>query len=88
VRASVMLATQQRMRGSQRESVSDTRSATLPDQVIRCMRFDWITRISLGNLRPLLSLFSGDLAIDGFRAQGVRHLWEAAELGLGQERHR
>jgi rod shape-determining protein MreB and related proteins len=28
------------------------------------MRFDWINRISLDNLRPLLSLFSGDLAID------------------------
>jgi len=28
------------------------------------MRFDWITRISLGNLRPLLSLLSEDLAID------------------------
>ena len=29
-----------------------------------CMRFDWITRISPENLRPLLSLFSDDLAID------------------------
>jgi rod shape-determining protein MreB and related proteins len=28
------------------------------------MRFDWITRLSLENLRPLLILFSGDLAID------------------------
>jgi len=28
------------------------------------MRFDWITRVSLDNLRPLLSLFSADLAID------------------------
>jgi rod shape-determining protein MreB and related proteins len=28
------------------------------------MRFDWVTRISLDNLRPLLSLFSEDLAID------------------------
>ena len=28
------------------------------------MRFDWINRISLDSLRPLLSLFSGDLAID------------------------
>jgi len=28
------------------------------------MRFNWITRISLDNLRPLLSLFSEDLAID------------------------
>src|SRR5438094_9656129 len=28
------------------------------------MRFDWITRISLSNLRPLLSLLSEDLAID------------------------
>jgi rod shape-determining protein MreB len=28
------------------------------------MRFDWVTRISLENLRPLLSLFSDDLAID------------------------
>jgi rod shape-determining protein MreB len=28
------------------------------------MRFDWVTRISLNNLRPLLSLFSADLAID------------------------
>ena len=28
------------------------------------MHFDWITRISLSNLRPLLSLFSADLAID------------------------
>jgi len=28
------------------------------------MRLDWITRISLHNLRPLLSLFSADLAID------------------------
>jgi len=28
------------------------------------MRFDWITRLSLENLRPLLSLFSGDLSID------------------------
>jgi rod shape-determining protein MreB len=28
------------------------------------MHFDWITRVSLDNLRPLLSLFSADLAID------------------------
>ena len=28
------------------------------------MRLDWVTRISLNNLRPLLSLFSADLAID------------------------
>src|SRR5207253_8082210 len=28
------------------------------------MSFDWATRISLDNLRPLLSLFSADLAID------------------------
>ena len=28
------------------------------------MRFDWVTRVSLNNLRPLLSLFSEDLAID------------------------
>ena len=28
------------------------------------MRFDWLTRVSLNNLRPLLSLFSADLAID------------------------
>jgi rod shape-determining protein MreB len=28
------------------------------------MRFDWATRISLENLRPFLSLFSADLAID------------------------
>jgi rod shape-determining protein MreB len=28
------------------------------------MRFDWVTRISPDNLRPLLSLFSSDLAID------------------------
>src|SRR5438876_12156467 len=28
------------------------------------MRFDCITRVSLDNLRPLLSLFSADLAID------------------------
>ena len=28
------------------------------------MRFGWVTRISAGNLRPLLSLFSEDLAID------------------------
>src|SRR6058998_2799358 len=28
------------------------------------MRFGWITRVSLSNLRPLLSLFSADLAID------------------------
>ncbi len=28
------------------------------------MRFDWVTRVSLNNLRPLLSLFSSDLAID------------------------
>ncbi len=28
------------------------------------MRFDWVTRISLDDLRPLLSLFSADLAID------------------------
>src|SRR5207253_2720395 len=28
------------------------------------MRFDSITRVSLDNLRPLLSLFSADLAID------------------------
>ena len=28
------------------------------------MRFDWLTRVSLNNLRPLLSLFSEDLAID------------------------
>jgi len=28
------------------------------------MRFDWVTRISINNLRSLLSLFSADLAID------------------------
>ena len=28
------------------------------------MRFDWVTRLSLDNLRPLLSLLSEDLAID------------------------
>jgi rod shape-determining protein MreB and related proteins len=28
------------------------------------MRFDWVTRISIDDLRPLLSLFSADLAID------------------------
>jgi rod shape-determining protein MreB len=28
------------------------------------MHFDWITRISINDLRPLLSLFSADLAID------------------------
>src|SRR6266536_6184615 len=28
------------------------------------MRFDWVTRISINHLRPLLSLFSADLAID------------------------
>src|SRR6202171_5252303 len=28
------------------------------------MRFDYLARISLNNLRPLLSLFSADLAID------------------------
>ena len=28
------------------------------------MRFNWLTRISPVNLRPLLSLFSEDLAID------------------------
>ncbi len=28
------------------------------------MRFDWVTRVSLDNLRPLFSLFSEDLAID------------------------
>jgi rod shape-determining protein MreB len=28
------------------------------------MRFDWLTRVSLNNLRPLLSLFSADSAID------------------------
>src|SRR5690242_18717434 len=28
------------------------------------MRFDWVTRVSLNNLRPLLSLFSADLAVD------------------------
>jgi rod shape-determining protein MreB len=28
------------------------------------MHFDWLTRVSLKNLRPLLSLFSADLAID------------------------
>jgi rod shape-determining protein MreB len=28
------------------------------------MRFDYLARISLNNLRPLLSLFSEDLAID------------------------
>src|SRR5438445_1380049 len=28
------------------------------------MRFDWLTRVSLNNLRPLLSFFSEDLAID------------------------
>ena len=28
------------------------------------MRFDWLTRVSLNNLRPLLSLFYEDLAID------------------------
>lgn len=28
------------------------------------MRFEWVTRVSINNLRPLLSLFSADLAID------------------------
>jgi rod shape-determining protein MreB and related proteins len=28
------------------------------------MRFDWVTRVSVNNVRPLLSLFSADLAID------------------------
>jgi len=32
--------------------------------LVGVMRFDWITRISLNDLRPLLSLFSADLAID------------------------
>ena len=31
---------------------------------MRVMRFDYLARISLHNLRPLLSLFSADLAID------------------------
>src|SRR5439155_917070 len=34
------------------------------DHAVGGMRLDWITRISLHNLRPLLSLFSADLAID------------------------
>jgi rod shape-determining protein MreB len=36
----------------------------LPDQAVGVMRFDWVTRVSFSNLRPLLSLFSADLAID------------------------
>src|SRR6266576_5929227 len=28
------------------------------------MHFDWLKRVSLNNLRPMLSLFSVDLAID------------------------
>src|SRR5207245_40003 len=34
------------------------------DKPVGGMRFDSITRVSLDNLRPLLSLFSADLAID------------------------
>ncbi len=40
------------------------RLPTCPIKPVGVMRFDWITRISLNNLRPLLSLFSADLAID------------------------
>src|SRR5437879_8272273 len=35
-----------------------------PINPVGVMRVDWVTRISLNNLRPLLSLFSADLAID------------------------
>jgi rod shape-determining protein MreB len=40
--------------------------AQLPsiERIIGVMRFDYLARISLNNLRPLLSLFSADLAID------------------------
>jgi len=38
-----------------------TRHAIKP---VGVMRFDWVTRLSLNNLRPLLSWFSADLAID------------------------
>src|SRR6266571_6762107 len=40
------------------------RLPTCPIKPVGVMRFDWITRISIDNLRPLLSLFSADLAID------------------------
>jgi len=40
------------------------RFSACPIKSVPRMRFNWITRISLNNLRPLLSLFSGDLAID------------------------
>jgi hypothetical protein len=39
----------------------------LPNSLIKSagvMRFDWVTRASPENLRPMLSLFSSDLAID------------------------
>jgi|SRR6266700_5324573 len=37
---------------------------TCPIKPAGVMRFDWVTRISINNLRPLLSLFSADLSID------------------------
>src|SRR3989442_899064 len=40
------------------------RFPTCPIKPVGVMRFDWITRISINDLRPLLSLFSADLAID------------------------
>src|SRR6266576_467120 len=40
------------------------RLPTCPIKSVGIMRFDWLTRVSLNNLRPLLSLLSADLAID------------------------
>jgi hypothetical protein len=46
---------------SQPVSLAVCRLATI--KPVGVMRFDWVTRVSLNNLRPLLS-FSADLAID------------------------
>ena len=47
---------------SQPVSLAVCRLATI--KPVGVMRFDWVTRVSLNNLRSLLSLFSADLAID------------------------
>src|SRR6266581_8674134 len=48
----------------QRKCDPTRRLPTCPIKPVGVMRFDWITRISIDNLRSLLSLFSADLAID------------------------
>ena len=50
--------------GKKRTCDPTRRLPTCPIKPVGVMRFDWVTRISLNNLRPLLSLFSADLAID------------------------